>query len=130
LLGTYIDQVFTKDGNIYRALVNIGGVQFTVLCVVILAATLTPQGALSFNPDIINNEKLTGDDGGPSADVELQRGDGGEFVNGVGQQQHLHHRPRYDTSGRSDHSGVSTEISMVENKEKPIRSTDIGAMIG
>lgn len=27
VLGTYIDEVFAKDGNIYRVLVNLGGVQ-------------------------------------------------------------------------------------------------------
>ncbi|KAG8817892.1 hypothetical protein FRC19_011022, partial [Serendipita sp. 401] len=69
VLGSYIDKVFKEDGNIYRALVNVGGVHFTILSVIIIAATLVPLGALRLNPRLTKNEK--GTDG---SDVEL-RGD-------------------------------------------------------
>ncbi|KAG8766720.1 hypothetical protein FRC20_006190 [Serendipita sp. 405] len=69
VLGSYIDKVFKEDGNIYRALINVGGVHFTILSVIIIAATLVPLGALRLNPRLTKNEKET--DG---SDVEL-RGD-------------------------------------------------------
>lgn len=70
LLGTYIDKVFAKDGNIYRALVNIGGVHFTVLSAIIIASTMVPKGAFSFNPKMINDANLDG-----PTDLEQQRED-------------------------------------------------------
>ncbi|KAL7416275.1 hypothetical protein BDY24DRAFT_412485 [Mrakia frigida] len=59
VLGSYIDKVYNRDGNIYDALVYVGG--FTVLCVIILAATLVPKGAFAFNPHLINNAELEGE---------------------------------------------------------------------
>ncbi|KAG9030344.1 hypothetical protein FS842_004445 [Serendipita sp. 407] len=100
LLGTYIDKVFARDGNIYRALLNIGGVQFTVLSAIIIFATLTPKGALAFNPSMINDAELNG-----PADLEHQR------------------EAEDDVAGRDD-------SSVEKEKEKPVKTTDIGAMIG
>ncbi|KAG8794707.1 hypothetical protein FRC16_010385 [Serendipita sp. 398] len=125
LLGTYIDKVFTADGNIYRALVNIGGVQFTVLCAIIIAATLTPRGALHWNPSLINEDAKP-------ADVELQRGGEDAQTQHSNHLRHPHQRHPHDGTGgggHSVHSETSTE-SVVDNKEKPIRTTDIGAMLG
>jgi hypothetical protein len=61
LLGTYIDNVYNQDKNVDRALINIGGVHFTVLGVIVFASTFVPKGALSFNPKMINNADLSGD---------------------------------------------------------------------
>ncbi|KAG8802983.1 hypothetical protein FRC17_006295 [Serendipita sp. 399] len=104
LLGTYIDKVFAQDGNIYRALVNIGGVHFTVLSAIIIASTLIPKGALSLNPKMINDADLTG-----PTDLETARDED------VAARDRTH----------PDDSSVEKE-----EKEKPVKSTDIGALIG
>lgn len=49
-LGKVIDDTFIARRSIYDALVNVGGIQFTVGCVIILAATFIPIGALALNP--------------------------------------------------------------------------------
>lgn len=66
LLGRYIDGVYNRSGgsdggDIRPALVNTAGVQFTVLCVVVLASTFIPKGAIAFNPKMINDERLDKD---------------------------------------------------------------------
>ncbi|KAL2361691.1 hypothetical protein RJZ56_005417 [Blastomyces dermatitidis] len=64
VLGRYIDHVFNESGgtenggDIHLAILNIGAVQFTILSVVILAATFVPQGAFALNPDVIFDEQL------------------------------------------------------------------------
>ena len=59
LLGRYIDKVSKRNnGNISEAFQNIAGVQFTIIAVLILVATLIPKGALSFNPDTLYGERL------------------------------------------------------------------------
>lgn len=66
LLGRYIDGVYNQSGganggDINPAIRNVAGVQFTVLCGVVLASTFIPKGALSFNPKMINEEELDKD---------------------------------------------------------------------
>jgi hypothetical protein len=61
LLGRYVDRIYTqtggsKGGNIYEAIKNIGGVQFTILAVIIMAATFVPKGSLSLNPKMLYGE--------------------------------------------------------------------------
>lgn len=59
LLGKYIDKVSKRNkGNISEAFKNIAGVQFTIIAILILAATFIPKGALSFNPDTLYGERL------------------------------------------------------------------------
>lgn len=59
LLGRYIDKVSKRNkGNISEAFKNIAGVQFTIIAVLIIAATFIPKGALSFNPDTLYGERL------------------------------------------------------------------------
>jgi hypothetical protein len=61
---------YLKSGNSARdALKYIGGVQFTVLCVIMLASTLVPRGAFSFNPKVIDSAPLA------PADAERQSRD-------------------------------------------------------
>lgn len=68
LLGRYIDKVSKRNkGNISEAFKNIAGVQFTIIAILILAATFIPKGALSFNPDTLYGERL---DKGLNDDVE------------------------------------------------------------
>jgi hypothetical protein len=67
LLGRYIDGVYNRSGGskgggtIYAALVNTAGVQFTVLSVIVFASTFVPRGALSFNPAMLNDQRLDHD---------------------------------------------------------------------
>lgn len=59
LLGRYIDKVSKRNNsNISEAFKNIAGVQFTIIAVLIFAATFIPRGALSFNPDTLYGERL------------------------------------------------------------------------
>jgi hypothetical protein len=101
LLGKYIDSVFKKDKNIYRALVNIGGVQFTVLSAVVIAATFIPKGAFALNPEIINDAVLEGEVD-EERDVDV-----------------------LDKDGKK----VRRESDSEDEYEKPVKTTDVGAML-
>jgi hypothetical protein len=39
-------------------LIDLGGVQFTVICVFVMANTFIPKGAFMFNPEMLYNESL------------------------------------------------------------------------
>lgn len=59
VLGRYIDQVSNKNNeNIHEAIKNIAGVQFTVISILVMAATFVPKGAFSLNPKILSDEHL------------------------------------------------------------------------
>ena len=59
VLGRYIDSVFAEDGKIKRALLTVGGIQFTAISVFLLLNTLIPRGAFSFNPNMLFEEPVT-----------------------------------------------------------------------
>ncbi|SGY60636.1 BQ5605_C007g04460 [Microbotryum silenes-dioicae] len=61
VLGRVIDQDFTRTGTIYKALQQVGGIQFSVASALILLATLIPMGAFAFNPKMLNSMPLEGD---------------------------------------------------------------------
>ena len=67
LLGRYIDSVYARTGgsegggNIFGAILNTAGVQFTVIMAVVLASTFIPRGSLAFNPKMLNDEALDKD---------------------------------------------------------------------
>ncbi|KAF9120354.1 hypothetical protein BGW39_011483 [Mortierella sp. 14UC] len=55
-LGRYIDSVLAANNkDIHPALINVGGVLYTVVCVTLLAATFIPKGSFAFNPDLIDD---------------------------------------------------------------------------
>ena len=60
VLGRYIDTVFAEDGAIRRALLTIGGLQFSVISIFLLFNTLIPRGAFHFNPDTLFEEPTKG----------------------------------------------------------------------
>lgn len=61
LIGKYIDRISNEnDGDIHSAVRNFAGVQFTIIGVVIMAATFIPKGSLSLNPHMLFNENLDG----------------------------------------------------------------------
>ena len=79
LLGRYIDRVSkTNNGAIQPALQNIAGVHFTVIAIVVLAATFVPKGAFAFNPSMIDNQALDSDvdTDFASEDIESELKDG------------------------------------------------------
>lgn len=80
LLGRYIDKISKRNkGNISEAFKNIAGVQFTIIAILILAATFIPRGALSFNPDTLYGERLD-----KGLDEELSEDDGDEDQKQIG----------------------------------------------
>ena len=72
LLGTYVDNVSkANDDDVSSAMVNIAGVQFTLIAVIMIAATFVPKGAFAFNPDTLYGERLDKDvDSESSSDVD------------------------------------------------------------
>ena len=62
LLGRYIDSVYrqtggSNGGNIYDAIKSIGGVQFTVIAIIVFASTFVPKGSWALNPKMLYNHK-------------------------------------------------------------------------
>lgn len=72
VLGRVIDAE-DKKGDIHPALVWVGGVMYSVVCVVLLLATFIPKGSFALNPDIIDNVEATDDD--VDADLAIFGGD-------------------------------------------------------
>jgi hypothetical protein len=62
VLGTVIDNDFITTGTIYNALVEVGGIQFSVGCGIILLSTFIPRGAVAFNPKPIGDLLTPEDD--------------------------------------------------------------------
>jgi hypothetical protein len=73
LLGKVIDKDWTTNRTIYNALQQVGGIQFSVGCGIILLASLIPAGAFSLNPKVINSLPLEGQEG--NADLGLEKGE-------------------------------------------------------
>ncbi|KAL9116747.1 MAG: hypothetical protein Q9187_006724 [Circinaria calcarea] len=69
LLGAHVDKIFRRTGgDVHEAVRNIAGVQFTVVAIVVIAATFIPRGAFSLNPKMLENEEL---------DLDLKDSEGG-----------------------------------------------------
>ncbi|KAF9117137.1 hypothetical protein BGX27_003599 [Mortierella sp. AM989] len=67
LLGKVMDKAFAK-GDIRPAFVYVGGVMFTVISVIIIAATFIPKGSFALNPEIFNDD----DDEKYGQDAEIE----------------------------------------------------------
>ncbi|KAF9163721.1 hypothetical protein BGX21_000740 [Mortierella sp. AD011] len=61
VLGKVVDAANVK-GDIHPALVYVGGVMYTVVCVVLFISTFIPKGSFSLNPDIIDDVEVRDDD--------------------------------------------------------------------
>ncbi|BGP40563.1 hypothetical protein JCM10449v2_004525 [Rhodotorula kratochvilovae] len=77
VLGGVIDDDFVANGNITTSLRQVGGVQFSVGCGVILAASLIPRGAFALNPKVLNGAPLQGQEGAEEEGIKPVEGDGG-----------------------------------------------------
>ncbi|KAF9916081.1 hypothetical protein BX616_004681 [Lobosporangium transversale] len=63
VLGQVIDKADNKGkGDIRPALVWVGGVMYTVVCVVLFLATFIPKGSFALNPDIIDDVEIHEED--------------------------------------------------------------------
>lgn len=61
-LGTYIDRVSDRNNEqIQPAILNVAGLQFTIICVLVLTSTFVPKGAFSLNPQMLSEEFLDTD---------------------------------------------------------------------
>ncbi|KAL0574381.1 hypothetical protein V5O48_007582 [Marasmius crinis-equi] len=80
VLGKWVDKKiagFSGDAAAAPArdaLKYIGGVQFTILCVIVIASTFIPKGSLAFNPkdDDFNGERAQQSDKDSASDDELK----------------------------------------------------------
>ena len=70
VLGGVIDDDFVANGSITTSLRQVGGVQFSVGCAVILAASLIPRGAFALNPRVLNGAPLQGQEGAAEGEGE------------------------------------------------------------
>ncbi|KAF8473985.1 major facilitator superfamily domain-containing protein [Kalaharituber pfeilii] len=61
VLGRYVDDEIKNGDGAHAALRNVAGVQFSVLCGILLLSTFIPRGALAVNPALLDGEKLEGE---------------------------------------------------------------------
>ncbi|KAG0325540.1 hypothetical protein BGZ99_000524 [Dissophora globulifera] len=61
VLGRVIDAANAK-GDIHPALINVAGVMYSVVCVVLLLATFIPKNSFALNPDIIDDVEVRDED--------------------------------------------------------------------
>ncbi|KAK3812927.1 MAG: major facilitator superfamily domain-containing protein [Benniella sp.] len=74
VLGRVIDAE-VKKGDVRPALTYVGGIMYSVVCVVLLAATFIPKGSFALNPDIIDGVEGHDDDDDVDADLAIYGGD-------------------------------------------------------
>ncbi|KAF1829415.1 hypothetical protein BDW02DRAFT_509979 [Decorospora gaudefroyi] len=61
-LGTYIDRVSDRNNEqIHGAILNVAGVQFTIIFALVMTSTIVPKGAFSLNPRMLSEEYLDTD---------------------------------------------------------------------
>jgi hypothetical protein len=56
VLGNWVDDYLASGHTGRQALIYVGGVQFSVICVVIFVSTFIPRGSLSLNPKLIEDQ--------------------------------------------------------------------------
>lgn len=71
VLGKWVDKQLVKKISPRDVLKKVGGIQFTILCVIVLLATCIPRGALSFNPKMVEgNNALDEDEQEPTSPTQ------------------------------------------------------------
>ncbi len=73
VLGKVMDNDFAKNNNILWSLKTVGGVQFSVCCVIILLATFVPKGAFALNPKAIGDVSLQGSNESVDEESSVER---------------------------------------------------------
>jgi hypothetical protein len=72
LLGRVIDKDFRENKNIFTALTQVAGIQFSVGAIIIFASTFIPRGALALNPSGDSGDLWTPQDENENADIEAE----------------------------------------------------------
>jgi hypothetical protein len=62
VLGKWVDKQLVKKVSPRDVLKKIGGIQFTLLCVIVLLATCVPRGGLSLNPKMVEGSTSVEED--------------------------------------------------------------------
>jgi hypothetical protein len=62
VLGKWVDKQLVKKVSPRDVLKNVGGIQFTILCVIVLLATCIPRGGLALNPKLVEGANAVEDD--------------------------------------------------------------------
>lgn len=101
VLGSVIDQDWTQRRTIYNALTQVGGIQFTVGCVIIGAATFIPKGALALNPKPVGHLETFDDV------------DGEHALNGAVLEQGGSFKPEDITKHKQEDEGVYKQQNAV-----------------
>lgn len=96
VLGRVIDNDYITTGNIYNALVEVGGIQYSVGCGIIFLSTFIPRGAFAINP------KPTGDLKTPEDSDEEEPLNGAVLRQG-GSHQHLDKQGESGRGGEVEH---------------------------
>lgn len=63
ILGRYIDSVYKQTGgadggDVHSAILNVGGLQFTLISALMMASTFIPSGAFALNPKMLSDETV------------------------------------------------------------------------
>ncbi|KAF9084751.1 hypothetical protein BGX23_010257 [Mortierella sp. AD031] len=59
VLGKVMDRSFEANNkDIHPALIQVGGIMYTVVCFILLAATFIPKGSFALNPDLIDDTQI------------------------------------------------------------------------
>ncbi|KAK4183661.1 major facilitator superfamily domain-containing protein [Podospora australis] len=117
LLGRYLDGVYNKSGGnseggeIHDGLLFTAGLQMTIISVLVLAATFVPKGALAFNPKMISDENLNGDDVGM---------DGRAKQEDQGQQKGVHVRSSVSVVVERSNKSYCSDEGSEPNVEKRV----------
>jgi hypothetical protein len=81
VLGRWVDKELTSGTSAREVLKYVGGVQFTILCVLVIAASCIPRGSLSFNPQLIEGHNSVESDGeGEESEETYELGKDGDKV--------------------------------------------------
>ncbi|KAL7777377.1 hypothetical protein CFE70_007803 [Pyrenophora teres f. teres 0-1] len=100
-LGTYIDRISDRhDEQIHGAIMNVAGVQFTVIAVLVMTSTFVPKGAFSLNPKMLSEENLDTDLDDDDDDLEDEDL---EWIPGV-QVKSIESHESHEMMSRSDSS--------------------------
>lgn len=105
VLGKWVDKQLVKKVKPQEVLKKVGGIQFTILCVIVLLATLVPRGSLSLNPKMVEgNNSLEADE------EELQH-NGSESEHGEKKHQLDDDYIHGQTLNKTGHAGGNDKLA-------------------
>lgn len=105
VLGKWVDKQLVKKVKPQDILKKVGGIQFTILCVIVLLATLVPRGSLSLNPKMVEGANSLEAD-----EEELQR-NGSESEHGEKKYQVDDDFIHGQTLNKTGHAGGNDKLA-------------------